>query len=462
MSVHFGAGARLTQGAVLNPLANWTIGCWYRLNSYASNFTWGFGLQAAIATIPVIGVDCNETNPGALDVFIFNGNFDAVEVLTGSDTDWVFLVIRHVGGTNDYDVLSMREGDTTLTAHGSVNVGSEEGGWDDLIIGDAGYGDPTNCDVRAFFADQSVMSNADLVELAINYQTYDGSALDYFLPLVDVATASENDGTGGNVIAAGTLVDETDEPVTQTPIAASDLVNTSNTDSGLDTITHTVTMAAGQGLVVFAVHSDNGFTSSSLTCTSQPGGSASPTITSGGADINDPVGLQGYEVFWITGFDTAGSYTFSYSVVDTGAHWLDVSSVKVVGHVDSPSAIVGYAGQAQHNPAAGDTVDSGAPITPTGYPCLMVALSCDSQCSLTPSARDGTWSDHGSGFGFFGFGAGGRIISKRITSGDAQALFSVSAATGDVATVMLVLKEAGSVEPETPATYDAIFFGMNF
>lgn len=228
-------------------------------------------------------------------------------------------------------------------------------------------------------------------------------------------------------------------------VAVAQSVRVDNTNSGLDNINVNVTTSVTDELLIFwTVHNITGWTSSTLTCTSAPG--ASPTISQIGTTVDDTGGAQGYRLYWCLA-PSAGAYTFNWATTDTGAHWLDLEAFRIQGH-DTASPIAAFgngtaAGQYQHNPATTtDAVTSGTAQTPSGYNALVLGFSCDSQCGLTPAAGTG-FTSIDAGFGFFGFGAGGRSASKYITSGNAQALFTVSG-TCDVTTLMVAIKEAGA------------------
>lgn len=209
-------------------------------------------------------------------------------------------------------------------------------------------------------------------------------------------------------------------------------------------ITINITIGAGDTIYLGGVHNTTGFTSSSLTCTSFP--ASAPTITTIGSPVTDTDGAQAYE-HWYVQAPGAGAYTFSYSVVDTGDHWLDMFGVPIVGGATSGILVAHGPGQFQSTPATTtDIVTSGVAQTPSAYPALVVAYSVDSFDNLMPNAGTG-FTSVGTGFGNFGSANGGRLISKRITSGTAQGLFTVPATNGHMVTMMAVFQEAVVATP---------------
>lgn len=219
-----------------------------------------------------------------------------------------------------------------------------------------------------------------------------------------------------------------------------------NTDPNANDIQVSVTIGAGDTIWIGAEHNTTGFVSSSLSIISGP---STPTPTQIGTTVNDTGGAQGYEHFYVQN-PGAGTYTFQYSSVDVaGARWLDLFAVAVINGELTGILVANGPGQYQN---ASTTLDSGTAQNPGAgnYPALVCGFSVDSQVTETPAVASG-YTDNGSGFGFFGFGNGGRVESKRITSGTAQAQFTVAAAS-DIVTMMACFKERQT------ATRNALFF----
>lgn len=218
-SVHFDIEAGpLSQG--VNDFANsivgssdFTMGAWIREKSYAADFASCFSFNGAPGHASILMVDCNETSPGDLTAFLQDGSSDTLLIKTGSFTGWIAVAFRHVGGTSDYEVLYRLEGDTSMTSAGTLNIGSEANlGW--LRVANDDLGDPTDTDVRAFFANQVAMSDGDIYDLFQNYQFFDGSGFKVFLPLLRAATVLHNDGIGGDWTRQdGTPTDEVSQPI---------------------------------------------------------------------------------------------------------------------------------------------------------------------------------------------------------------------------------------------------------
>jgi hypothetical protein len=212
VSVHFDNGERCSLSSGLAAGSSWTFRCWFRLNSYASNFTWGAGVANGVGSPSVIAIDCNETASGDLNVFIYTGSFQAVTLHTGSFTGWTGIAVTHVGGTTAYNVYACSESDSSMTLIGTLDVGSEINP-NVFIAGDGGFGDPANCDIRAFGVTNTAESAGTIFTALSTFATYNGSANHTFLALTAAATAGTNAGTAGNYTVTGTPVDETDEPV---------------------------------------------------------------------------------------------------------------------------------------------------------------------------------------------------------------------------------------------------------
>lgn len=225
------------------------------------------------------------------------------------------------------------------------------------------------------------------------------------------------------------------------------VVGPNNTDPSAANVSQSITVGAGDSIYLIGVHSTSGYTPpATMVCTAWPGSPAGspPTILQIGASVDDSGGGQGYDQFYVVN-PGAGTYTFQYASVDSGTHWLDMRVARML-EIATSSPLLAFSGRYQNNPStSADAVNSGTAQTPSPatYPCLMVAVSTDSQAGVTPDAGSGMTSKD-VGFANFG-GAGGRLVVKRLTSGDAQALFtSPAGATRDITTVMAVFAEAAS------------------
>ncbi len=217
-SVHFDNGERSSRASGVTAGTSWTWRCWFRLKSYASDFTWGTGTANGVGSPSVIAIDCNETGAGDLNVFIYTGSFQAVVLHTGSFTGWTGIAVSHVGGTSEYKVYQCSESDSSMTLVGTLDVGSEINA-NVFIVGDGGFGDPTNCDVRAFGAVNAAESSATIFTALSTFATYNGAADNTFLALTTAATAGTNSGTGGAFTVTGTPIDEASEPSLGSPAA---------------------------------------------------------------------------------------------------------------------------------------------------------------------------------------------------------------------------------------------------
>lgn len=216
-----------------------------------------------------------------------------------------------------------------------------------------------------------------------------------------------------------------------------------NTSQNASSITVSPTISASDSILLITnLSRDDTFT---LSCTSFPG--SSPTIDQiGSYYTGDNVGNQTYGLF-VAVNPGAGAYTFQWAGTPVGNSWPDIDAYPLIGCETSSFANLVVASgphNFQNNPATTtDLVTSGTAQTPSSTPCLVVGVSVDSNAGNTPAAGTG-FTSNGTGLGFFGFGAGGRVASKRITSGTAQALFTSTGSGALLATMMVAFKEAAA------------------
>ncbi len=213
--------------------------------------------------------------------------------------------------------------------------------------------------------------------------------------------------------------------------------NTSQTANAVDV---TLTLAAGDAVYLAAMCSaDDTF---SCACITSPG--AAPSVVKIGTDVTDIAGSEKYTHFYAL-ITVSGSYTFRWSTgAPVGNTWPDLAAIPITGGATASILVANGPGQYQPTPStATDALTSGTAQTPTGYPALVIGFSCDSFCSMTPAPGTG-FSDLGAGLGFFGFGAGGRLMAKVITTGTAQVLATATGSGAHVTTMMAAFVEASA------------------
>jgi len=199
----------LSRGATFpSGSADFTLGCWCRVNSYATSFTQVFGVSNGAGN--GFGCDTAEILATDLCVFIYNGANFPVAIASGSYTGWVWFAIVHVGGTNVYTVYWRKEGQSVLSSS-PQNVGGEITGFTNFNVFWDGGGPAVNTNIRSFFVQTTAMSAATLLAVSQNLIAPSGTN-DTYLDLANATSPGTNTGTGGNFTVHGTLTTDPSDP----------------------------------------------------------------------------------------------------------------------------------------------------------------------------------------------------------------------------------------------------------
>jgi hypothetical protein len=206
--------------------ADFTVYGWFRVNNYDNaSFGEAFFIGDTLGgsfwgVSPVSSTD-------DLVAYIYDGV--AVEhVITTGETDWIFLSIRHDGGTSDYKFSWRLEGEASLTHH-TITANSGEGNFTPFgsVLGASDEGGDING--RKFVIRQDLLSDADLLAESATLAAPPGTPLVY-LDLDSTTNVGTNLGTGGNWTVTGTILDDaatpsvaisgaTDQPLERSPTA---------------------------------------------------------------------------------------------------------------------------------------------------------------------------------------------------------------------------------------------------
>lgn len=148
---------------------------------------------------------------------------------------------------------------------------------------------------------------------------------------------------------------------------------------------------------------------------------------------------------WYVQNPGAATYTVRLNLTSgTGNTFPGLAAWPVTGGATSGLLVANGPNQNQAAPGTGtDAITSGTAQTPSGYAALVVGFSFDSSAGANSPAAGTGFTNNGTGSA--GIEPGVRVISKRITSGTAQATFTAQAGQGGASymTMMAAFLESG-------------------
>ncbi len=194
---------------------------WAKIDTWGNDYTTSFSFDDGASEFLLYQTSGPEFGNTSGMVQIYrNGSTDEVEVLSGSDTSWIFICVRHVGGTNVYRVSYRRVQDATLT-HVDLNAGAEADSMDTLHVGTDGANEHAiNAASRHFVVGTTTLTDGEVQTLSETLAAPGGSPHTY-LDLDSPTNAGTNAGSGGNYTVTGTLTTESTEPALSSPITLS-------------------------------------------------------------------------------------------------------------------------------------------------------------------------------------------------------------------------------------------------
>jgi len=150
-----------------------------------------------------------------LQAFVFrNGGSElqGVNALTGSDTSWVCIALRHTSGSASYDISFRKENVTTWTTT-NVSLTTQITAAGSIFIGtDQFTENAADSDSRHFFCQAVRMSDATLLTASQGIDSAPAGTNLHWMRLLDSTTATTNGGTAGNWTSAGTLQTAATQP----------------------------------------------------------------------------------------------------------------------------------------------------------------------------------------------------------------------------------------------------------
>lgn len=185
---------------------DWTVGFWFKIYSYANQYTQVIGFSG----VNNLGADTGESGDTTkLEGYVYDGSPLYDTILASSYTGWCFLAIKHDdANANDYIFLFRKEGESSLSQF-TLTKGLTLS--EIHLLGDA-FGSPANTAMRSFWAKSSTLSDADILTASTSLSAPSGTNLT-FLALDDHTVAGDNLGTGADWTITGTLTTESsDEP----------------------------------------------------------------------------------------------------------------------------------------------------------------------------------------------------------------------------------------------------------
>jgi hypothetical protein len=228
MSVKFDGGyyrASTPSGA-----GDFEIRGWVRIDGYSTNDQ-GF-VALGLASEQFIGCETADTGAGNFDAWCYGGGVgDAVAILTGSDTDWVFVCLQKAASSSEWTVKFLREGESSITTVGTIDSGTEPTTMDTTHVGNNPFGSPQNSTQCSFGIYAGLHTDSELVAIANDLDYSGGSSEDTFLRMTAASGGSTNSGTGGSFSTSGTPTNGSDEPTVgggglESPVGRSDETDT--------------------------------------------------------------------------------------------------------------------------------------------------------------------------------------------------------------------------------------------
>jgi hypothetical protein len=217
-SVRCTGGASLSSATQPTITGNWTYGGWYKANAGQ----YGQGSDSALqgwgstgGTSEGGGIVVSAAANTTMEAFVFRNGGAEVQtqtVLTASNLNWIAISLSHASGSASYTLRYRLENVTTWTqviltlTTQITNAGS-------LFLGTDQFGESAfDCDVRDFFCQAVVMSDAALLTATQNIDTAPAGTNLHYLQLLNAGTATTNGGTAGNWTAVPTLQTAATQP----------------------------------------------------------------------------------------------------------------------------------------------------------------------------------------------------------------------------------------------------------
>lgn len=206
-------GASLFSTTVPTATGDWTIFGWFNVNT---------GTNGIPTHNQLSFNDSGGANPGLYfarddgvanwNAYIWNGTtVAAVQALPTPPTGWVFLFATHASGSATYG-LGWRTNSASAFTTATLSPGAQLTSINKLwLASDDGGESEMDASFRAFGVVSAVLTNAQLLSISQS-PAAPGGAL-HFLPLLNAATVTTNQGTGGAWTPSGTWLNGASDPV---------------------------------------------------------------------------------------------------------------------------------------------------------------------------------------------------------------------------------------------------------
>ena len=212
-------GDFLSSATLPTMTGDWIFGIWVKPNSGeygGASETISFGLGTTGGSSEGLLLDVGVVNNTTLSAVVFRtggSDLQSTNILTGSDTGWVFVAFQHSSGSATYNIRWRRENQTTFTSV-NLTLGAQittVGG--SIFVGTDQFNEHAlDSDTRHMFCQATTMSDATLLTASQNINSAPAGTNLHWLRLLDATSAATNGGTAGDWTVTGTLQTASTEP----------------------------------------------------------------------------------------------------------------------------------------------------------------------------------------------------------------------------------------------------------